>query len=96
MKAKMIAALTGVLIAATARAAPLEEDAVYSNDWSPSYAQTLADEATAVIRSSGYRCDSVSSIRAWVFSPGFDVYCNGYRYGYELKDRGGRWTATLK
>jgi len=77
-------------------AAPLEEDAVLTNGWTREHAQTLANEASAIIRAHGFRCDTVSNIQRWVFSSGFDISCNGFRYEYELEDRGGRWTPSLK
>lgn len=96
MKRQLIITATTCLFALPAQAAPLEPGAKYSRDWSRDRAQVLANEAGGVIRASGYRCDSVTSIHRWIYSVGFDVVCNDYRYKYELEDRGGRWTATLK
>lgn len=88
--------LAFALSATLLSAAPLEEDAQYNREWRPSYAQELADEASLLIRRSGYRCDSVSTLRSWLTKPGFTVLCNQYRYKYEIEDRGGRWRVTLK
>jgi hypothetical protein len=77
-------------------AAPLEADAIFSSGWTRAHAQTLADGASTLIRRAGYRCDSVSSIQKWVFSSGFDVVCNGFRYSYEIEDRGGNWVVSLE
>lgn len=96
MTKKLIASLFAVSVACPGMSAPLEDGAYYTLDWTPQRAQVLANEASALIRAHGYRCDSVSSIQRWVFEPGFDVVCNDFRYKYELEDRGGRWIATLK
>jgi len=96
MRNEILGAALFLIIGSQAASAPLEEGALYTNDWTHSHAQTLADSASALIRVSGYRCDSVSSIQRWVFSEGFSVVCNDFRYKYEIEDRGGRWTVTLQ
>ncbi len=80
----------------TAAAAPLERDAILTSGWTRKHAQVLANEASTLIRRAGYKCDSVSSLQRWLFSSGFDVVCNEFRYKYELEDRVGRWEARLK
>jgi hypothetical protein len=90
------AALALSLVGLPITAAPLERDAIYSDDWTPAHAQELADDASMLIRRARYRCDSVSSIRHWFSATGFTVFCNDFRYEYELEDRGGRWTVTLQ
>ncbi|WP_439357885.1 hypothetical protein [Bradyrhizobium sp. DASA03007] len=57
---------------------------------------SIVDPAVALIRSNGWRCDSVSSLVPFVMSRGFTINCNHFRYAYELADRGGNWVATLK
>lgn len=84
------------ITATSISAAPLEPDAIYTSDWTKKHAQALANDASMLVRRAGYRCDSVSSISKWVFSVGFNVTCNGYRYKYEIEDRGGKWRAKLK
>ncbi|WP_127115143.1 hypothetical protein [Shimia sediminis] len=84
------------LTASFTSAAPIEDEAYLTRDWTRSHAQTLANEASALIRAKGYRCDSISSLQRWVYGGGFDVVCNKFRYKYELEDKGGRWTVTLK
>lgn len=96
MKREIVSIAAICLLALPAWAAPLERGAKFTRDWSYARAQTLANEASSVIRASGYRCDSVTSIHRWIYSVGFDIVCNDYRYKYELEDRGGRWTAKLK
>lgn len=94
MKFAAMFALAGAV--SSVNAAPLESDAVYNDDWSRSHAQTLSNEASKLIRANRYRCDSVSAINRWLFSAGFTVSCNGFRYQYDIEDKGGRWTVTLK
>lgn len=48
-----------------------------------------------MIVGSGYRCNSVSSIRHWLTGPGFSVSCNQFRYDYEIEDRGGNWVVQI-
>ena len=85
------------VLATPLAAAPLEEDAIYSTSkWSRDHAQTLADEASRLIQRRGYRCDSVSSINHSHRTLIFTLTCNGFRYQYEVEDRGGRWVVRLK
>lgn len=90
------AAIAILACAAPLTAAPLENDAIYTSDWTKEHAQALANDASMLIRRAGYRCDTVSSISKWLFSVGFDVNCNDHRYQYEVEDRGGNWRAKLK
>ncbi len=97
MELKPIIAAAGLsMIATNLFAAPLEENAIYPGSWSRTDAQAIADDASMLIRRSRYRCDSVSSIRSWLTGGGFTVFCNGFRYEYEIEDRGGRWTVTVQ
>ena len=50
----------------------------------------------ALIALRGYRCDSVSLVRPFLFSRGFHVTCIHWDYRYEVADRGGKWVVTLK
>lgn len=55
-----------------------------------------AQAAVKLVEYFGYRCDSISSFRKAVFSAGeFTLNCNNFRYSYEIKDKGGRWTVTV-
>jgi hypothetical protein len=58
--------------------------------------QAKVEAAKGMIRYSGYTCDSVDSMRSLVWSAGFSVVCNGFRYSYELKDIGGNWRVYVK
>ncbi|MDE0152947.1 MAG: hypothetical protein OXN23_03650 [Gammaproteobacteria bacterium] len=44
-----------------------------------------------LIKSAGYRCDTITTIIPFVIDRGFNVYCMGHRYSYEVEDKGGRW-----
>ena len=57
--------------------------------------QTVLDELAGMIRLWGWRCDTISSARLLVFSTGYKVSCNRYRYTYLIQDRGGRWVVEL-
>lgn len=83
-------------LATGAAAAPLESDALYLSAWTRTQAQSVADEASTLIMLYGYRCDSVSSLRPWTWRSGVTVFCNSFRYKYEIEDKGGRWLVTVK
>jgi len=55
-----------------------------------------ADSAARLIRLYGYSCNSISSMNRFLWGRGFHVYCNRFNYGYELEDKGGRWTVKVK
>ena len=63
----------------------------------------IVEPLVGLIRSKGWRCDTVRKINSgvtrpgqWIPSLGFTVYCNGYRYVYEVKDHGVRWMVTVR
>ena len=84
------------LFACAVEAAPLERGATYKDDWGEAKAQQIANELSLLVRLRGWKCDTVSSVQLWVFSPGFDLVCNGFRYSYEIEDKGGKWTVRVK
>jgi len=96
MKNLVSLAAAALLTGTPALSAPLEDGAQYTTRWSKSHAQTLANDASGMIRTRGYRCDTISSISIWFSGKGYTVKCNGYRYHYEIEDKGGRWTVSLK
>ena len=49
---------------------------------------TAIDAAVYLVRVQGYKCDSVSGFKKWIFTIGFTLQCNDYNYEYELKDKG--------
>jgi hypothetical protein len=58
--------------------------------------QSMIGAAVAVIRLNGYSCDTVSSVIPFLMSEGLTVRCNGYRYAYELANKGGKILVTVK
>lgn len=66
---------------------PIEAGAVIGNQTPHSAAQAGA----RLVRAYGYRCDSISAFRPMIFSTGFVLHCNRYRYTYDIKDVGGHW-----
>ena len=60
----------------------------------------MAPALQSAIQASGYRCDAVDMDSivpfSWSGKNGFHVYCNGYQYGYEVEDVGGRIVVTVK
>lgn len=85
----------GVSIAQTV---PIESDAVISDtsDMPRSKMIALIDPAVTMIRAYGWKCDSISAIRPFIFSRGFTVVCNRFNYTYDLSDKGGNWVVELK
>ena len=97
---KLLVALAACVFAmeATAQSVPIEPDAIISDtDSFPKHKLLrLVDPAVNMIRAYGWRCDSISALRPFLFSRGFTIVCNNYRYEYELKDRGGQWMVELQ
>lgn len=54
----------------------------------------LKRDAKTLIQAAGYRCDTVDKVNQFLMGRGFTVYCNGFKYSYEMEDRGGRWVIT--
>ncbi len=79
-----------------AKLAPVEDEAVVSDMYND--AGVAIDDAVELVRNAGYRCNSVSSLIPFVFSPltGGTLKCEHYRYTYEIEDKGGRWIVTVK
>ncbi|MCK5111417.1 MAG: hypothetical protein KAQ94_07840 [Arcobacteraceae bacterium] len=59
-----------------------------------SYEQKEA--AKKVITMYGYTCDYVNSMSRFIIENGFNVYCNDFSYGYEIKNKGGKWFIIVK
>ena len=55
-----------------------------------------AQAAATLVKLAGYRCDSVDAFTPFIMSAGFNLYCNNYRYSYELADKGGKWVITVQ
>jgi hypothetical protein len=48
-----------------------------------------------LIQASGYACDTLSSAIRPSYSGNFSVYCNGYKYSYDIDDNGGNWVVKV-
>lgn len=87
--------LSSAALAAASFAAsptPYDREAVISKDLTRTQVYAMAE----LVRVYGYRCDTVSAASPWLFSRGFNLKCNRFRYSYDLEDRGGRWEVTVK
>jgi len=73
---------------------PIEEKAVI--DSTIRGKQEVIDELAVLVKANTYRCDSISAVRAWLFSRGFTLVCNRFSYEYEIADKGGHWIVTVK
>lgn len=84
--------------AVLAQSAPIESNAIISDtaDFPREKLIGLIEPAVGMIRGYGYRCDSISAIRPFVFSRGFTVVCNNFNYEYDLSDKGGNWVVELQ
>ena len=52
-----------------------------------SYLQTI-------IRAHGYQCNTMDSIHVFMNQNGYHVFCDNFKYHYEVKDAGGYWVVT--
>jgi hypothetical protein len=85
------AALLCLSATATAQT-PIEPDATIGEGLS----REVIEAAVQMVRQNGYRCDSVSSMQKFLLSRGFNLYCNRFNYHFQIEDKGGRWTVTVK
>ena len=95
----IIAAMLSLFANTTvAQTVPIEKGAVITDtDSNPRHMMlNMADPAVNMIRAHGWRCDSISAMSMFLFSRGFSVSCNKFRYKYELSDKGGNWVVELK
>lgn len=95
--------VTVILLNATGMAfaaelTPFEKDAsIRTNDvYDEDQLRKLAVIGAEMAHLRGWKCDSISSFSPFVFSRGFTLNCNGFRYTYELLDKGGNWVIELK
>ncbi len=58
--------------------------------------EDLLNQAVAIIRERGWRCDSFSSMTDPADRGRFTVTCNHHRYTYVFEDRGGEWAVRLQ
>lgn len=73
---------------------PVETGAVLY-DYSPDSLRLVEDLARTV-RAADFRCDTVSSARPMILAQGYVLTCNGYRYTYDIQDKGGHWTVSVE
>lgn len=96
----LLAAMVATVLWSTASSAQdvrLEPDALLGSEIKKhSNRQAVLNALARMIRLKGWRCDSISVARKFLFSRGFTVICNRFAYEYEVKDRGGRWVVTLE
>lgn len=51
----------------------------------------IVDALVKFVKAHGNTCDSVSAASDNMFSRGFTLKCNGFRYEYQILDKGGKW-----
>jgi len=51
----------------------------------------IVDVLVKFVKAHGNTCDSVSAASDNVFSKGFTLKCNKFRYEYQILDKGGKW-----
>lgn len=51
----------------------------------------IVDALVKFVKAHGNTCDSVSAASDNVFSKGFTLKCNKFRYEYQILDKGGKW-----
>lgn len=59
-------------------------------------ARLLAPVAAEALRAAGFACASVWLVRKMLTEPAWRIGCDNGKYVYDLRDRGGTWTATLR
>lgn len=79
-----------------ARAASYEKDKDFRCSPSVSDCPALTDALVTMVRSQGYRCDSVSYVDKWMLKVGFTIRCNNFRNEFAIEDHGGRWIIKVK
>lgn len=65
----------------------IEQDAVLFDNSKDSI--EMIEQLVDMVRSSGYVCDSVSGARPMIWTPGYVLTCNRFRYTYDIEDKGG-------
>jgi hypothetical protein len=56
----------------------------------------LLNEMVKLVRLNDYKCSSISGAMPFIFSSGFKLVCNKYRYTYGIEDKGGHWVVTVE
>lgn len=95
MKINILLAVSSVALGFSANAAtPIEPGATITDQLKSESA--AIEKMGGLIRSKGYRCDSISAARQMLIGRGFVIHCNRYSYQYEIEDKGGNWGVTVK
>ncbi|AXI03265.1 hypothetical protein [Aquirhabdus parva] len=74
-------------------AAPLEQGAGVTESMKKQ--KKFLASMVEMVRSYGYRCDSISGVVPFAFSKGYNLWCNHSDYHYEIADKGGEWVVTI-
>jgi hypothetical protein len=85
---------TGVSKTPSTSFTPIEEKAAIDETMRGKY--KAIDALVMLVEANSYKCDSISAVSTWVFSRGFTLYCNRFSYKYEIVDKGGQWTVSVK
>jgi hypothetical protein len=82
---------------------PVENNALFSFDMRRNLDQL--DQAAAIVRDAGYRCDSISGFSAHsisgfstqLFDSGYQLVCNRFSYSYDIDidKEDGRWVVSV-
>ena len=84
--------LTALCGSSFAQPVTIESDADIYKSVTKDQAMALAD----YINLHGYSCRSISAVTPFAVKRGFYVTCNGWKYRFEVEDRGGKYTVTVK
>ena len=56
----------------------------------------VREAAKRLINAYGYSCNRIDHVIPFVFSGGFNVVCDNYRYAYTIEDKGGNIIVKVK
>jgi len=73
---------------------PMEEKAIVDDTMKGNF--EAIDALAILVKLNTFKCDSISAVRTWLFSRGYTLVCNNYKYEYEIADKGGHWIVTVK
>ena len=73
---------------------PIEEKHVLLDEFKEYLA--FVDQLVDLVRANDFRCDFVSSALPHILSHGFELVCNKFQYTYDIQDKGGHWTVTVR
>lgn len=73
----------------------IEADAYIANSENPEIIKAV-EFAVSLIKSNGYRCDTVTRFRSKAFKETVEVSCNQHQYFYDVRDEGGIWKVKVE